>query len=104
MGMGIMKAPPKLAGTATSITLAASQVRGAIPNLPDGTRARYVMVSATIATTIAFGNSAVDATATPQVYLPAGNLPMIFDVTGYTHMSTNSGGAGTALICAVSNQ
>lgn len=107
MGMGIMKSPPKFAPGATArvvVVLAAGEVDSPLPVLPDGSRPRYVMISSNTAAIICFGDATVSATTNGMVNIPANGTPMIFDVTGYTHISTLAAAAGALWCAALTNQ
>lgn len=105
-----MKGAPKFAPEAaarTLITLAAGEVDGALPVLRDANgataRPRYVMVSTTLQAFICFGDSSASATTNAMFILAPGDS-QIFDVTGYTHISTLAAGAGSLIVAALTNQ
>jgi hypothetical protein len=111
MGMGILDSPPKFAPEAAArvkITLAAAEVDGALPVLrgADGTtfRPRYVLISSDIAAEICFDSTATPAATTQgQCRIPPNSF-LIFDVSGYTNISTLAAGAGTMWVTALTNQ
>lgn len=107
MGIGIMKSPPKFAPGAAArvvVVLAAGEVDSPLPVLPDGQRPRYVMISSNLAAVICFGDAGVSASTNGMVNIPANGMPMIFDVSGYTHISTLAAGAGALWCTALTNQ
>lgn len=103
---GAMKFAPEAAAR-TVITLAAAEVDGALPVLRGANgateRARYVLVSTNLQATIAFGDSTVSATTNGMFIMVPGDS-QVFDVTGYTHISTLAGGAGQLIVAALTNQ
>jgi hypothetical protein len=112
MGMGILNAPPKFAPEAAArvkITLAAGEVDAALPVLRGANgateRPRYVLISSDIAAEIMFESSiaAASATTNGQCRIPP-NAFLIFDVSGYTHISTVALGAGVMWVAALTNQ
>lgn len=107
MGFGIMKSPPKIISASASRALVATvagTVSQAIPTLPDGSRARYLMISTNIQVLIAIGGSTVDAGVVGGVLIRPEGPPMIFDVSGQTHVSVNATGVGTCWLQALANQ
>lgn len=105
----MLTSPPKFATGAaarTAITLAAGEVDGALPLIADangGTqRPRYVVVSTNLQATIAFGDVNVSATTGGMFIMQPGDS-QIFDVMGYTHVSTLAAGAGQLIVAALTN-
>lgn len=112
MGMGILRSLPKFAPEAAArvkITLLAGEADSPLPVLRDanGTtlRPRYVLISSDIAAEICFDSAAGTASATTngQCRIPPNSF-LIFDVSGYTHISTLAAGAGTMWVAALTNQ
>lgn len=106
----MMKGAPKFAPEAAArvaVTLAAGEVDAALPVIRGANgateRPRYVMVSTNLQATIAFGDSGVSATSAGMFIMVPGDS-QIFDVTGYTNISTLAAGAGQLIVAALTNQ
>jgi hypothetical protein len=71
--------------TGTTVTTGASSASAAIPNAADGSRARFVMVTAKATAYIKFGTSGVTATSNDILVGPGS--PVIFAVKSCTHFA-----------------
>ncbi len=74
-----------VAAPGTTVTTGASSANAAIPNGADGSRARFVMVTAKATAYIKFGLSGVTCTANDILVGPGS--PVIFAVKPFTHFA-----------------
>lgn len=93
MPESFLKSPPKIVAGSTArlqLTVATTVYSMALPTLANGESPKYVLVATNthgVTPHIAFGDSTVQASLTKDGFYPPDALPMIFDVSGYTHVS-----------------
>jgi hypothetical protein len=74
-----------VAAVGTTVTTGASSAAVAIPNAADGSRARFVMVTAKATAYIKFGTTGVTATVNDILVGPG--APVVFAVKPFTHFA-----------------
>lgn len=82
--------------SAQSPAINTASTAAALPTMTNGTTARYVLVVASVATSIQFGPAGVAATAL-SAPVPA-NVPMVFNVLPCTHVSVLQAAVGPVTI------